>query len=1115
MVKKLYVQTCKSGLISMVQTSRKRLRVSACLLLSCLLVPQSYAHTVATSNTEDLTVDMIYQQTTKKITGTVLDANGDPVIGANIVEKGTGNGVVTDINGSFSIEVKTSATLQISYIGYAAQEIKVGNETTFTIELKEDALMLDELVVVGYGTQKKVNLTGAVSQVTSKDLENRPVTTVTQMLQGVMPNVQITTTSGAPGQGGNIKIRGDGSLNGGDPLVLIDGVPGSLNRLNPADVESISVLKDAASSAIYGARGAFGVILVTTKQARSGKMRISYDGYAAFSQPTVSTDFLTTGYDYVVLNDAAFKNATGRTYTGYTDQDMEELLARRYDKTEHPDRPWVVVAPYKGTDIYNYYGNYDWWDYLYKDWAPQQSHSINLSGGNDKVNYMISGSYTQKDGFLRKNTEDHEVFTISTKVSAQLTSWLKITNNVQYYDRKYTYPGMEGETNENWQNTNVHALPCYAPVNPDGTFSYNTMKNSYSIADGRAANLLSDVSKGKKGQHELKEMIALEATVTKDLILKADYSFQFYMADDWYRRGKEYYSVQPGVLQEIPNFNTDYYKKTVWYDPMHVVNAYLNYNKSIKDHAFGVTAGINYENKKHHRLMGQKYDLISTSLNDLNLGTGDALATGDQYEYELFGAFFRVNYDFKDRYLLEVNARYDGTSRFKSGKRYGFFPSVSAGWRMSEETWFAPARDFIDNLKIRASYGSLGNQVTKSNYYPYISSMAASLSTWLIDGQKSYNVGIPDPISDNLTWEKATTTNVGLDFTILKNRLNFTGDYYIRNTTGMLVNGLSVPNVFGANSPQQNAGDQRTKGFEITLNWNDQFNLSGKPFVYGANFSIGDATTEITKYEANEKGLITDHYKGKKMGEIWGYRTDGLFQSDEEATAWNEKVNQRYVNNRIYKAPGEWGKPRGGDVKFLDLDGNGKIHPGAGTLDDHGDMEIIGNATPRFNYGFGANASWNGLDFSVSFQGIMHRKIYPGTNMDRFWGPYSRPYYSFIPEDFAKDVWSEDNKGAYFPQPRAYVALDGNCELSVKNDRYLQDLGYLRLKNLVIGYTIPASITNKIKIERVRIYASGENLLYWSPFRSKYIDPEQAHTNENGRIYPLSRTVAFGLNITL
>lgn len=1056
------------------------------------------------------------QQKDLSVKGKVVDQNNEAIIGANVSVQGSTIGTITDVNGAFSLQVPRNGKLVISYVGYQTQVIPVDGKTDFKIELEENSKQLQDVVVVGYGIQKKVNLTGSVSQVTSEDLVNRPVNTVSQMLQGRMANVKIAVNSGAPGQGGSISIRGTGSVNSSSPLVLVDGVPGDLNRLNPNDIQSISVLKDAASAAIYGARGAFGVVLVTTKEAKPGKTTINYDGYFAFSKPTVSTDFLTTGYDYLMVNDVAFKAATGKTYSGYSEADMAELLARRNDKTEHPDRPWVVEAPYKGKNIYNYYGNWDWWDFLYNESMPSQSHSISLSGGTEKVNYSISGSYYQKDGMLKKNTENYQSFTINTKINAQLNSWLRVTNNIQYFDKKFTYPGMEGETNENWANVNVHALPCYAPINPDGTFSYNTMKNNYSIGDGRIANLLSDISKGKKGVHELRETLALEASVTKNLKIKADYNFQFYMADDWYRRGKEYYSIEPGVLQLIPNFNTDYYKKTVWYDPMHVVNAYLAYDNTIGAHSFGVTAGVNYEDKKHHRLMGQKYDLVSETLNDLNLGTGEALTTGDQYEYELFGAFFRANYNYKERYLLEVNGRYDGTSRYKPGHRYGFFPSVSAGWRISEEKWFENARTVVDNLKLRASYGSLGNQLSGSNYYPYISTMGITLSDWLIDGVKSYNLGLPAPVAENLTWEKATTINFGADISLLGNRLNLSGDYYIRNTTDMLVAGLTLPGVFGADSPKQNAGDLRTQGFELVISWNDSFQLGGKPFYYGISGTLGDAVSKITKYDANDKGLISDYYVGKKLGEIWGYKTAGLFRSDEEATEYNKVVNQRYVNSRIYKAKGEWGVPRGGDVKFLDLDNDGKIHPKASTLSDPGDRTIIGNETPRYNYSFDLNASWNGFDISAFFQGVGSQDFYPGTNMDRFWASFSRPYYSFIPKNFAADCWTEENPNAYFPRvERGYTALDGNCQLSVANDRYLQNIGYLRLKNLMVGYTLPANLTKKIMITKLRVYVSGENLACWTPFRTDYIDPEQAAALTTGRIYPLSRTLSFGVNVTL
>lgn len=1067
---------------------------------------------------------IIMQDQSKTISGIVYDENNEPLIGVSVVIKGTTTGISTDIEGRFNIKTTHSnPILLITYIGYKPQEINVGNKQEFKIVLVPEDFGLDEVVVVGYGVQKKVNLTGAVSQVTSETLENRPTNSVSQMLQGTMPNVRVSVGSGAPGQGASIRVRGTGSIVSNtdtSPLILVDGVPGNIDWINPADIESISVLKDASSAAIYGARAAFGVVLVTTKSGgdKEGKARISYNGFLSWSKNTTSTDFLTNGYEYLSINDTSFERRNGRTYTGYSAKDMEEVYARRNDKTEHPDRPWVVIGPNEkgGDDIYHYYGNYDWWNFFFKEFAPAQSHSVSVTGGNDKVKYVVSAGYYSKDGLLRKNTQNHTQFTINTKISAKLTPWLTLTNNIYYYDRKYTYPGMEGETDEPFQNINYHALPVYAPINPDGTNTYTTTKNSYSMTDGRHTNLLSDVSKGKKGIHNLKEHFALNFDFMEGLTAQVDYTFQFRMSDDWYRRGKEYYSIVPGKLQEVANFNTDYYKKTIWYDPQHIFNAFATFERTFNGkHNISATAGINYENMKHHRVMGQKYDLVSETLNDLNLGTGDALATGDQYEYELFGAFMRVNYNFDQRYLFEFNGRYDGTSRYRPGDRYGFFPSFSGAWRLSEEAFFEPARNLFDNVKLRLSYGSLGNQVSGNNYYPYIATMTTSYSNYLVNNDKTYTVAMPAPIATNLTWERVEQANIGLDLNMFNNRLSFTGDFYTRSTKDMLIDGITLPAVFGASSPKQNSGDLRTDGWELSITWNDQFKLANRPFHYGLSFGIADSWTEVTKYLANDGGLINTYYKGKKVGEIWGYRVAGLFQSDQEAADYTSKVDQSYVNTQIRASQAGWNVARAGDVKFIDIDGNGKIHPGASTLEDHGDLEVIGNTMPRYEYSFGGNASWNGFDFSIFFQGIMKQDFYPGPNMSMFWGPYSRPYMSFIPEDFGKDIWSEDNKSAYFPQHRAYAALNSNGQLNVKNDRYLQNIGYLRLKNLAIGYTLPSQITKKVKINNLRIYLSGENLAVWSPFkRADYIDPEVAASKDNGWVYPLSKTFSVGLNIT-
>lgn len=1052
-----------------------------------------------------------------RIKGTVKagDDNGT-LPGVSVIVKGGTSGTTTDNDGGFELTVPTTESILVfSFVGYISQEVTVGGRSVVNVTLAPDTKALNELVVVGYGVQKKVNLTGAVTQVQAKDLENRPLNNMSQILQGMVPNLNITFSTGRPGEGGNLNVRGETSINGGGPLVLIDGIPGDINRINPGDVESVSVLKDAAASAIYGARGAFGVILVTTKTAKSGKTNISYSNNFGWSTPTVSTDFLTNGYEHTMLNDEAFKRATGNTYTRYSDEDYKELEARRYDKTENPARPWTVVKNVNGKDIYNYYGSYDWWDTMFTTTEPSQQHNLNLSGGTEKINYFLSGSAFSKDGIMKINTDKFNSYTLRTKVNAQLTPWLKVSNNTQYFDSRYKYPGLEGGANQNFVGITVHALPIYAPRNPDGTATYNTLKNNYSIGDGLFANLLKGVAGGEKKVHELTTINSLTIDFTKTWNLVANHSYSFYIADDWYRSAVAQYSIQPGILAPVPNFNTDQLRKTFWFDPTNVVNVFSSFNHSLGKHYIGVTAGINYETKKHQRLFGARKNLLSESLNDLDLGTGEQLATGDSYQYELFGAFFRLNYDYLGKYLLEVNGRYDGTSRFGAGRRYGFFPSISAGWRVSEEKFFEPIHDVVNNLKIRASYGTLGNQLpsnsNSASFYPYISIMPTAQSNWISNGQKLSYVNNPNPISPNLTWEKATTSNIGLDIDLLKSRLNVVFDAYIRNTTDMLIPGKVFPAVYGAPVPTQNAGDLQTKGFELSIAWHDQVKVGRKVLAYNASFIVSDTKSKITKYD-NPNKILSSYYEGQTIGDIWGYSLDGFFKTNDEAQAYT--VDQSLVNKQRLSAPGEWNKLQAGDIKFVDTDGNGKIDQGANTLSNHGDLKIIGNNRARFRYGLNLGASWNGFDLSTLTQGILRKNWYPGNNADKFWGPYSRPYYSFIPKDFQKDVWTPENPNAYFPVLRGYTALNGGGDLNAPNDKYIQNVGYLRLKNVVIGYTFPEVWTRKVKIPKARIYVSGENLLTYTPLRSKYIDPEQFDGDgTNGRTYPLSKTFSVGLNL--
>lgn len=1060
------------------------------------------------------------------LSGIVTDSSGEPLAGVSVVVRdanGSISGTTTDISGNYTIAAGPSSTVEFSCIGFKTLTFS-SKQNVSRVAMEEDNQFLDEVVVVGYGTQKKVNLTGAVASVNSEALENRSTNSVTQMLQGAMPNVNIKVNTGAPGAGGTITIRGTGSVNSSSPLILVDGVPGSIDQLNPSDVESISVLKDASSAAIYGARAAFGVILVTTKTASKGKAKVSYDTYFSWSTPTVSTDFVWRGYDHARIYDTSYFGQKGvmGAATGYTDQDYEQLLLRKDDYIENPERPWVVEDE---DGKYHYYGNFDWWKFLYNKWMPSQSHNVSVSGGTDKINYYVSGSYYRKNGLMRDADENYKKYTLTARINAEVFKWLKISNTTNFFDSEHHFPG-ENAANAAFARTNINCAPYYVPVGPDGNWT-GLMKNGKILNEGRIADIYGGVSKGNVGSRRFRNTFGLTISPVKGLTINADYTFGFTMDDNWKRQGKVYvsngYAGQTQMSTSTAH-KTDYYEKEMSYNPQHVANAYANWSGTFKGHSVSLTAGINYEMQSYHNLYGYRTDVMSDSLNDLDLATGgtsvengaivgEIKARGGASAYELFGFFFRANYNFKERYLVEINGRYDGSSRFFKQNRYGFFPSVSAAWRLSEENWMKHLKIF-DNFKIRASYGSLGNQLGVSTY-PY-STISQKQSSYIIDGNLAYYLTSPAPVAGDYTWEKVSTADGGLDISVFNGRLNFSGDYYLRETTGMFVNGVTLPGVYGTNPPRQNAGEMRTKGYEITLSWKDDIKIGKKNLFYEIFSSLGDSYSYITKYQGNDAGLLSDYYVGKRIGEIWGYRTGGLFVNDDDAAKWTAKIDQTYVGRDIFsKSVGAWAIARGGDLRYLDLDGNNIINDGNNTVDDHGDLEVIGNSSPRYNYGFGLNLACLGFDFSITFQGIGKCQIYPNKEMEKFWGSWGRVNAAFLPQGLAEQAWSEDNPDGYFPQlERGSAAYLDRGQLTTVNDRYLQNLAYLRLKNLSFGYTLPAKLTEKAHISRLRLYVAGDNLCYWSPFHTDYVDPEQAMSSSDGRIYPFSKTVTFGLNLS-
>ena len=1059
----------------------------------------------------------------REVSGKVLDANQQPLVGVAVLVDGTTKGVTTSENGTFKIQVPSGeAVLQVTCLGYLPQKVTVpSSRNSITIYLQEDAIMLDATVVIGYGTQKKVNLTGAVATVGSKELENRVTHSLGSMLQGSVAGLNITTSSGKPGSTPAINIRGVNSINSADPLVLIDGVVGDLNRVNPNDVESISVIKDASAAAVYGARAAFGVILVTTKNgsAQDGKATVRYSGRFGWEEATTSTDYENRGYWSVYTVNKFWQADSGTNYVKYNDHDMQQLLARVNDRTEHPDRPWVVEEIRNGRKQWVYYGNYDWWDMLFQQRRPVQQHNISLSGGTKDIKYLVSGAYDRQEGIQRAHPDVYNKYNLRAKLDFRINRWATLSNNTSFFSSNYKSLG-DGSVDNTIAYSARHALANFPMKNPDGSWLYSTPYLDYKIANGRHILLNEGTHRNVDRSNDFSNTTRLVITPFKTLSITGDFTYRLYQNRNTSRSSAMNYREYPDgpLLAYDTGAGMNQLDEVVQTRNYYSANVYANYDETFGEaHHVSATAGFNYETWASKNVSVAGINLSSINLDDLNLATGsptEGAYGGGQNEYALAGFFARINYDYKGRYLFEVSGRYDGSSRFAPGNRWGLFPSASAGWRISEEPFFGNAKDLVDNLKLRASFGSLGNQ-NVSSYYTYMRLITnKDFSNYTFDGSiKGKYSSLGAPVASDLTWETAQQWDLGLDLTMLNNRLNFTGDVYIRDTKDMLTAGVALPGVYGADPPKMNSADLRTKGYELSLSWRDEFQLLRRPFTYSVTVTFNDYVTDITKYDNPDRTFAKSYYEGMRWGEIWGYRTGGLFASDAEAAGY--AVDQTAVNNRINAAAGSERGLHAGDLKFLDLDGDNIISIGKNTVDDPGDREIIGNSQPRFHYGTTLSMSWAGIDFSIFFQGVGRRQWYPKANTIAFWGPYARPYASWIPKDFHKMYWSEENPDAYFPRPRGYVALSGtNRELTAVNDRYLQDIRYCRLKNLTIGYTLPKKWTRKVLIDNLRIYFTGENLATWSPIRSDYIDPEMAAMNDEMRTYPWQKTYMFGVDVT-
>ena len=833
----------------------------------------------------------------RSISGRVTDASGQGIPGVGIIVKGTTLGVITTDDGSFALQnVSDGSTIVVSCMGYVGQEFRIiSTKSVYNVVLSEDEMLLDDVVVVGYGTQKKEHLTGAVAQVTAKELENRPVANLGQALQGMVPNLKVTVSSGKPGAGASFQIRGTGSPNGGSPLILVDGVESYPDRINSNDIESISVLKDAASSAIYGAKAAFGVILITTKNGRKNqKATISYDGYFAFSSSTTSTDYETRGYYSAGIADFFMESGRGVRYTNYTDADYKALWERRNDKTENPERPWVTIENRFGRQSYVYLANFDWFNYLYNLSRPTTDHNISISGGSDKMTYLISGRYYSQEGVQKLGDDGYKSFNIRSNISIDVRPWLEVKNTTRMFSGRYTFSGVDGEST-NWRRPGMHCLASFVPMNPDGTsvaYTSLTYSSTHFPSDGWVAMM----QQGGTGGHNLTQEMATKFDfifkIHKNLKVQADFGYKKgYLRND-YREMDVKYSKYPGEVETMTTNYSDSYREVVYDQNLYTANAFANYKNDWNGHNLEITAGFNYETRRHRDLKAKREDLLTKELSDFNLAVGEVSElTGGRDERATAGIFYRAAYNYKGRYLFEVDGRYDGSSKFPRGDRFGFFPSFSLGYRISEEKFFEPLRNVVDNLKLRASYGTLGNQDVGS--YDYIQSINTQkvMGNYTFDKVSGAEYAYADnPVSGALTWEKVIHKNVGLDLSMLSSRLNLSFDAYIRDVKGILTQGKSLPSIYGAAEPMVNANDIRTKGWELTFGWRDSFKMAGRPFHYSLSATLADYKAKYTKVD-NPSGILSDPYVGKEVGEIWGYRVAGLFKTTAEAQEYASKIN--------------------------------------------------------------------------------------------------------------------------------------------------------------------------------------------------------------------------------
>lgn len=1074
--------------------------ISLILLAGAFCYPESiYAELTPSKQSMNIS------QQNGKVTGTVEDALG-PVPGASVVVKGTTNGNITDMDGNFTLEgVRNGDIIQISFIGYITQDIKYTGQATLQVKLEEDTQKLEEVVVVGYGTQKKVNLTGAVGIADGKVLEDRPIGNIAQGLQGVVPNLNIDFASGDPTAKTNFNIRGVTSLNGGSALLLVDGVEtADLSLLNPQDIESVSVLKDAASASIYGARAAFGVVLITTKKGKKGqKVQVNYNNNLSWSTPSRLPDGISSDKWLRAMNQANINNGGGAYFKQEQLDAVDAFLAGK-----GPSSFLATDNSMTNAGEWAYAGNTDWLDEMYQTSFMQQ-HNASISGGSEKSTYYGSIGYKGQDGLFRYGTDTYNRINMTFNYSTQITKWLEISFRTKYNRNTSDTPNTYSYMGSSPHYEVYRSFPFVPMYTANGDYAGIAGSNfNYNMVARQA-----EAGRSKTNSDDFWYTAAFNLTPIAGLSIKGDYT-----GNKFYKNQNDHYKV---LYQTNPDGSTTSFgspnsvTEGRYGDTYQALNLWADYKKSFNDkHNFGIMVGYNQESKKNTTLKVTTSNLFDNNYPVVDLGSTYNLPNYEGTIWAVQGAFFRLNYDYMQRYLIEVNGRYDGSSKYASGDRWGFFPSVSAGWRISEESFFEPARSLFDNLKLRASYGGLGNQVTDGNFQ-YLSFLSSETLNYLMSGSVISGLKAPTLASRNITWEKVYSTNIGLDWTMLNGRLAGSFDYYIRDTKDMVVS-RTYPAVLGTKGGKENLADMRTKGIELSLTWNDQINnVGGSPLNYSIGIGLSDNTSEITKYDNPTKSLSESYYEGMKVGEIWGYVTDGFIKDDAEAKEMATK--QAFISTT-------W---RPGDIRYTDLNDDGKINRGNNRVGDSGDKKIIGNNTPRYNFNLNLGGSWKNFDLRVFFQGTMKRDVWLGSNNTLFWG-YSGGIWSATLNDYHVDnSWSETNTNAYYPVPT------WSERSKQEQTKYLQNGAYIRLKDVTLSYNLPKTWISQLGLQQLKVYVSGQNL-WEATGLYKFMDPDvvgsrqnatkdsngnnvtlgSLATDSNGRVYPFTRSYSFGINVT-